>query len=139
MHPKRDQPIFLKVTGELGFDPDSMPVSCPWQGGYGGAMGPAQFIPSTWNLYKDRIAEALEKSVPNPWEPRDAFFASAIYLKDLGANGGSYTAEQKAALKYYAGSNWNKSKNAFYGREVMEKAQSIQENMIDPLYKYGSS
>lgn len=138
MHPKRDQPAFIDITRELGFDPDTMPVSCPFQGGYGGAMGPAQFIPSTWQIYKTRIAEALGKSRPNPWEPKDAFFASAFYLKDLGADGRTYTSERQAALKYYAGSNWNKSKNAFYGNQVAERAQSIQENMIDPLLKYSS-
>lgn len=138
MHPKRDQPIFIDLTRELGLDPDTMPVSCPFQSGYGGAMGPAQFIPSTWNIYKQRIAAALGKSVPSPWEPKDAFFASSIYLKDLGANGQTYTSERTAALKYYAGSNWNKTKNAFYGNQVMQRAQTIQEEMIDPLQKYGS-
>jgi len=138
MHPKRDQPVFIQIAGELGFDPDTMPVSCPWQGGYGGAMGPAQFIPSTWNIYKARIAEALGVSIPNPWEPKHAFFASAIYLKDLGANARTFSAEREAALRYYAGGNWYLAKNAFYGRQVMEKATNIQENMIDPLLKYGN-
>ena len=64
--------------------------------------------------------------------------ASALYLKDLGANAATFTAEREAALRYYAGSNWYKSKNAFYGRQVMEKATNIQENMIDPLLKYGN-
>lgn len=128
-----DETKFLQITAELGLDPDSMPLSCPWQGGWGGAMGPSQFIPSTWNMYKSRIASALGKSVPNPWEPRDAFMASAIYLADLGASEGGYTAERRAALKYYAGGNWNKPQNAFYGDGVMQKAQTIQETMIDPL------
>ena len=128
-----DQTIYLQIMSQLGFDPDSMPLSCPWRGGWGGAMGPSQFIPTTWNLYKSRIASAIGKSVPNPWDPRDAFMASAIYLADLGANKGGYTAERTAALKYYAGGNWQKSENAFYGNGVMAKAQNIQENMIDPL------
>jgi len=138
MHPKRDAPVFVELMKELGFDPDTMPVSCPYQGGYGGAMGPSQFIPSTWKAYKNRIAAALEKSVPSPWEPKDAFMASALYLKDLGADAGTFTAEREAALRYYAGSNWYKAKNAFYGRQVMEKATNIQENMIDPLMKFGN-
>jgi membrane-bound lytic murein transglycosylase B len=128
-----DQTIYLQITSQLGLDPDSMPLSCPWRGGWGGAMGPSQFIPTTWDLYKSRIASAVGKSIPNPWDPQDAFMASAIYLADLGANKGGYTAERTAALKYYAGNNWQKASNAFYGNEVMVKAQNIQENMIDPL------
>ena len=104
-----------------------MPVSCPWQGGWGGAMGPAQFIPSTWELYATKVAAALGISgMPNPWDPQHAFMASSTYLGALGANKGGYTAERTAALKYYAGSNWNKKANAFYGDGVMKKATSIQ-------------
>jgi len=128
-----DQTIYLSITAELGLDPDAMPLSCPWHGGWGGAMGPAQFIPWTWDQYKSRVASALGKRVANPWEPEDAFMASAIYLSDLGASAGGYTAERTAALKYYAGSNWNKPQNAFYGNQVIASAQNIQENMIDPL------
>ncbi|MDE1919467.1 MAG: hypothetical protein KGH56_02085 [Patescibacteria group bacterium] len=48
MSPARDQPIFSYITQALGLDPDKMPVSRkPWYG-WGGAMGPGQFIPSTW-------------------------------------------------------------------------------------------
>lgn len=48
MSPTRDQPIFAFITQTLGLDPDKMPVSKkPWYG-WGGAMGPGQFIPSTW-------------------------------------------------------------------------------------------
>lgn len=51
MHPTRDRPVFEAMGRELGFDPDEMPVSAkPWYG-WGGAMGPAQFIPSTWVCY----------------------------------------------------------------------------------------
>ena len=52
MKPSRDLEPFLKIVKALGRDPDTTPVSCPMyrngkQVGYGGAMGPAQFIPST--------------------------------------------------------------------------------------------
>ncbi len=51
MSPNRDQPVFAYITQVLGFDPDKMPVSKkPWYG-WGGAMGPGQFIPSTWVCY----------------------------------------------------------------------------------------
>ena len=130
---RNDEAAFLRITAALGFDPDSMPLSCPWNNGWGGAMGPSQFIPTTWEAYQSRVMAALGKKVANPWEPQDAFMASGIYLADLGANARTYTAERTAALKYYAGGNWAKPANAFYGDQVMVKAQSIQENMIDPL------
>jgi len=127
MKPDRDQGPFERITSALGLNPYSVPVSCPWNGGWGGAMGPSQFIPSTWELYAKKIASALNISgMPNPWEPRDAFFASSIYLGELGADNGGYTAERTAALKYYAGSNWKLKKNAFYGDNVMKKASGIQ-------------
>ncbi len=51
MSPNRDRPVFVYITKELGLDPDKMPVSKkPWYG-WGGAMGPGQFIPSTWVCY----------------------------------------------------------------------------------------
>lgn len=121
-----DQTIYLKLMQELGRDPDTQPLSCPWQGGWGGAMGPAQFIPVTWNEYKSRIAQAAGVSVPDPWNPKHAFIASALYLRDLGAASGGYTAEREAALRYYAGGNWNSPSNAFYGDGVMQNAERIQ-------------
>lgn len=49
MKASRDVGPFLAITKKLGLDPLSTVVSCPIPsaGGYGGAMGPAQFIPST--------------------------------------------------------------------------------------------
>lgn len=133
MHPTRDQPVFSQITSELGFNPDTMPVSKkPWYG-WGGAMGPAQFIPSTWILYKDKIASLTGHSPPNPWDPYDAFMASAILLKENGGAGGNYSKERLAALRYLAGwTNANKKAYAFYGDDVMELAEKYQ-NQIDIL------
>jgi membrane-bound lytic murein transglycosylase B len=112
-----------------------MPLSCPQGGGYGGAMGPAQFIPSTWQLVKGRVASMLGISIANPWEPRDAFMASAIYLDDLGAGTGQYTDERNAACRYYSGRACDSKKpaNSFYGDSVSSIATRIQTTMIDPL------
>lgn len=51
MHPTRDQPVFPYITDVLGLDPNAMPVSRKPGYGWGGAMGPGQFIPSTWVCY----------------------------------------------------------------------------------------
>lgn len=135
MHPDRDAPIFLDITRRLGFDPDAMPVSKkPWYG-WGGAMGPAQFIPSTWILYENRIAAVVGHAPPNPWDPYDAFMASALLLGDNGADKGTYSAERLAALRYFAGwQNATKPAYAFYGDEVMALAGKYQ-RQIDILQR----
>jgi hypothetical protein len=130
MHPTRDQPVFATITAELGLDPDKMPVSKkPWYG-WGGAMGPAQFIPSTWILYKDKIADFTGHNPPNPWDPYDAFMASGILLKDNGGAGGNYAKERLAALRYFAGwTNATKKAYAFYGDDVMALAAKYQQQI----------
>ena len=224
MHPTRDAPIFPYIAKILGFsNPSELKVSANPGFGWGGAMGPAQFIPSTWvcfgglintrtgtcsftgNLiqttstlrvgssgadvkrlqqflnrqgftisssgegspgressrYTSAVASAVSRfqeryasrilrpygytrgtgtvgkttraainqlnfySGPwqyrsdrdvvrgkagnhrpsNPWNPRDAFFASALYLQRLGAA----RDECNAAASYYAGANWSRS------------------------------
>ena len=132
LKPDRDQAPFLQIIKTLGLDPEVVPLSCPQAGGWGGAMGPAQFIPSTWNLYQAKISAITGNQPPNPWNPRDAFAASGIYLSELGADGRTWNAERTAALKYYAGSRWNQPKNAFYGNEVMKIAAGYQE-LIETL------
>ena len=100
MKASRDVQPFLDITNALSFNAFKTVVSCPiaGAGGYGGAMGPAQFIASTWALFEDRLKTALGHFA-NPWAPQDAFTASAMYLSDLGASGTSYTAEIRAALQ----------------------------------------
>lgn len=51
MHPTRDRPLFKTIAETLGMDPNNLPVSKKPGYGWGGAMGPAQFIPSTWACY----------------------------------------------------------------------------------------
>lgn len=133
MHPTRDQPAFEALTARLGLDPYTMPVSKkPWYG-WGGAMGPAQFIPSTWVMYEKRIAKATGKAVPSPWEPSDAIMAAAIYSMDNGADKRTKSAEFRAAMCYLAGcGNVNKSSLQFYGRDVAELADKYQ-NLIDVI------
>ena len=240
MHPTRDQPIFPYITKLLGFDPDEMRVSANPGFGWGGAMGPAQFIPSTWvqfggfvntrtggfrfvpdtvirtkatlqrgstgsdvkrlqqflnrngfivspggagsrgketTRYDDNTARAVSKfqeryaerilhpygyrrgtgtvgpatrsainqinfysgpwqyraekdlvrkqtrsGLPsNPWNPRDAFFASGLYLSQLGAK----RDECNAAASYYAGAGWKSSR---YRRHAQNYCQAVLSN-----------
>ncbi len=126
----KQRAAFIELTASLGLDPDLMPVSKKaWYGYCGGAMGPAQFIPTTWKLYSYRVSEVTGHNPPSPWDPFDAFAAAAIYLKDLGAGSGTSAAERKAALKYLAGSNWQKKAYSFYGDDVMALAAKYQEQI----------
>ncbi|HAS80605.1 MAG: peptidase M23 [Candidatus Nomurabacteria bacterium GW2011_GWE1_32_28] len=128
IHPTRDLPLLQEIVKELGRNPLSTVVSCPQSVGYGGAMGPAQFIPSTWDLIKSQIAKAVGKTVPDPWNPLDAIMASSILLKGNGAGSQTYTAERDAACRYYSGRKCSDPsvKNAFYGNSVMAIAAKIQ-------------
>jgi membrane-bound lytic murein transglycosylase B len=140
MKPTRDLEPFKRITTALGLNPDITPVSCPISGGgYGGAMGPAQFIPSTWESVQDEIAADLGVAVANPWRAQDAIMASAVYLKKVGAVG-SETNERNAACRYYSGRSCDGKKpaNSFYGNNVMSIARSIQSD-IDYLVEYGVS
>lgn len=130
MHPTRDVPPFLALATELGFDPHKQVVSCPIAsaGGYGGAMGPAQFIASTWMGLANTIASARGVAVANPWDPEDAIMAMSIYLGRLGAGAGGYTAEHTAAAKYYAGGAWARAGRP-YANSVMALAASLQSNI----------
>jgi membrane-bound lytic murein transglycosylase B len=144
MKAPRDTAPFKDITDRIGKDWKMTPVSCPpgtkWTAsrGYGNGMGPSQFIPSTWELFKDRLGSALGISGDsvNPWNPEHSILATAVYMADLGAGGGGYTAERNAACKYYSGASCSPGRrpsNVFYGDQVMAKAQNIQLTMIDPL------
>lgn len=162
MHPDRDVPVFMAITDTLDIDPESTvaQVSCPisQHGAYGGAMGPSQFIPSTWAIYsgyekengdwvynpsEDRIREATGDDDPsNPWNNTDAFVATALYIKDLyeSRTCRSYAdeldhkyprqelQEECATSRYYAGGNWRTYYN-FYGIPVVAKADEIQQDI----------
>jgi len=126
MKPTRDLQPFLDITSKLGIDPLKTIISCPIAGisGYGGAMGPAQFIPSTWEGFKDRLKNILGYDA-NPWSPRDAFIASALYLTDLGAKGTSTSAQNRAACSYYG----TRGSSCSYSRSVQKLKSAIQDNI----------
>lgn len=148
MHPTRDAPLFLAIAEILGFEASTQQVSCPIIGsggvriGWGGAMGPLQFIPSTWAIYggivqsgtawtyakgEDRIRSLTGKEfASSPFDKQDAFMAAALLLRDNGA-AGSYASDRLAALRYYAG--WggaSKPQNQFYGDGVMARKARLE-------------
>lgn len=134
MKPTRDVQPFLKICEDAGRDPYNTLVSCPMSFGWGGAMGPAQFIPSTWVRYKDRLASITGKP-GDPWDIRDAFLAAGLYLKDAGASKQTYNAEWCAAMIYFSGSC--SSGYNFYGDSVMNLALQYEED-IQQMEQYGT-
>ena len=128
MHATRDVPPFLEITSKLNINPYATVVSCPQSIGYGGAMGPSQFIASTWKIYESKLAKALNTSTPDPWNARHAIMATSLFLKDLGANKGTYSAEREAAARYYAGGNWQKS-GIGYATSVLAFTEKYQQDI----------
>ena len=130
MKPERDQEPFKAITAELGLNPDTTPVSCPMRAkdgsriGWGGAMGPAQFIPSTWQGYKGKVS-AITGKIADPWDIRDAFIASAVKLAADGAV--SREGEWAAAMRYFSGST--NTKYRFYGDSVVARADEYEEDI----------
>jgi predicted nucleic acid-binding Zn-ribbon protein len=122
IHPTRDLPIFLQITKDLNKDPFKTPLSC-WfdvgrgpDFGWGGAMGPAQFLPSTWIKMVDRIVSITGNGIANPWSVRDSFLAAGLLLRDLGA----LSNESLAAARYFGA-----SVPFPYSSQVMRRAQCI--------------
>jgi len=158
MHPTRDIPIFLALLAKLAIDPNSTvaQVSCPnAHGVYGGAMGPAQFIPSTWALYtgwqknggvweynadNDSVGKVSGNRPSNPWNNADAFVATALYLKDSleSSSCRNYAnqipaqaqtlKERCAAAQYYAGNRWFNYRFV-YGDPVLAKTAKFQQDI----------
>ena len=127
---KADQrPAYLAICEKLQLNPDMMPVSKKAWYGWGGAMGPAQFLPKTWLGYESRIATITGHNPPSPWDTTDAFVAAALYLANAGAASQTYNTEWKAAMIYLAGSNWQKPYLRFYGDQIMDFAATLQEQI----------
>jgi hypothetical protein len=85
-----------KVECDHGRDPAP---SCTQEGivNSAGAGGPAQFLASTWSEYGVSVAGGA----PNRWNPADAIFAMANYLRASGAPG-----DYRAAIYAYNHAWW---------------------------------
>jgi stringent starvation protein B len=129
---RKDKTAFTTIMSELGIDRGSKSVSCPFGGGWGGAIGYTQFIPSTWLEQRVQAGVYLGHT-PNPWKLEDSIMTSAVYLKRLGA----VSDPRNAACKYYSGRVCDDKKpyNSFYGDQVMGKKLSIEKQIADSIKK----
>ena len=94
---------FLAITGKLNLDPDRMPVSRRPSYGCGGAMGPAQFLPTTWLRFESQVSSLTGRTPASPWNTEDAFTAAALFLADAGAAEQTPAGETRAAKTYLSG------------------------------------
>lgn len=123
MHPASREP-FLRITAKLGLDPHTSPISARPRSfqGWGGAMGPAQVMPQTWEGIEGRVSSLLGKAAANPYELTDAFVATAVFLADRGA--ANPAGEYKAVGQYIAGPNWELF--PWYSDRVFEVAKEYE-------------
>lgn len=105
-----DKEVFKKICEELGYNYKKQKISCASSsGGYGGAMGLAQFMPTTWagwdgnGGYAPLVAKKTGNNPPNPWRLEDGVMGMAIKLEAAGAD--SKKREHSAAMIYYCGSD----------------------------------
>lgn len=131
--------VFETIVRELGLNVNTTPVSCYVDGGkvqMGGAMGPAQFMPTTWlnSGYKQRVEEISGVKPANPWRARDAFLAAALYLADWGASAQNRQSEIGAVTAYLCGTSTmtaacSRAGGEWYRNLVMEKADWWQQQI----------
>ena len=96
-----DTAAFKSIMGDLGYNINSKKISCSASYGYGGAMGIAQFMPTTWLGYESKISAMTGHKPPDPWSVTDGVVGMAIKLANGGAasKGGEYA----ASMLYYCG------------------------------------
>ncbi len=128
---------FKKICKELKFNPDKTPVSrrvcynsdskdgC---GGWGGAMGPAQFMPSTWMGYKSKVEKITGNNPANPWDLKDSLVAMGLKLAAVeGVTSGDRKSWAKAAGMYLAGEAWENY--SWYSDRVLYYADGYKKVM----------
>lgn len=121
---------FIKITNALGVDPNTQKVSKEPSYGCGGAMGPAQFIPSTWIAYAPEVARLTGRVATNPWNTEDAFTAAAIKLARGGASSQTRAGELAAAKAYISGNpNCTQAICTSYSNTILTKAAAIERDL----------
>lgn len=128
IHPTRDLPLFLSITAELGKDPFQTPISCG--SSWGGAMGAAQFIPSTWTGYRSEVARITSHAVPDPWNIEDAIVAAAAKFAKDGASSQDRAGEVAASKRYYCGNATSRASSCVaYANSVQLLMAQIEQNL----------
>jgi membrane-bound lytic murein transglycosylase B len=119
--------IFKRITKDLGYNYKKVKVSCPLSYGIGGAMGVAQFMPTTWVGYEKKIEKYTGHSPADPWSLTDGVMAMAIKLANDGAT--SKKGEFDAARRYYCGSRLDRKECINYGNKVLYWAENYKDRL----------
>lgn len=81
-----------------------------------GAVGPMQFLPSTFKAYAHPVPPGGKKP-PTPWDPVDAVYAAA---RLLCANGAKHNKNLRRAIWHYNHANW-------YVNKVLKQAAAYED------------
>jgi len=119
--------IFKRITKDLGYNYKKVKVSCPLSYGIGGAMGVAQFMPTTWVGYESKIEKYTGHHPADPWSLTDGVMAMAIKLANDGAT--HERGEFDAARRYYCGSRLDRSACINYGNKVLYWAKNYKDRL----------
>ncbi len=122
-----NEKIFKRITKDLDYNYKKVKVSCPLSYGIGGAMGVAQFMPTTWVGYESKIEKYTGHSPADPWSLTDGVMAMAIKLANDGAT--SEKGEFTAARRYYCGSRLDRSVCINYGNKVLYWAENYKNRL----------
>ena len=107
-----------------------LPVSRKPSYGCGGAMGPAQFLPTTWLRFEDRVRELTGHNPPSPWSVEDAFTAAAVFLAQAGADSKTSSGEIAAAKTYISGNaSCGRSICNYYSSRILTLAKEIDRTL----------
>lgn len=124
--------IFKRIASELEYNYKKLKVSCPLSYGIGGAMGVAQFMPTTWGDpdgspvgWRSRISSATGHNHPDPWSLTDGVVGMALKLKAAGAD--KKSGEQNAAAAYYCGSRLSRAVCQNYANSVISWSKGYDE------------
>lgn len=123
MHPASRE-AFLRLMKKLGRDPYNTPISrrpASYKG-WGGAIGPGQFLPDTWERIAVRVGALMNKETPDPFELADSLVGVGIMLADRGA--GDPAREMEAIARYLAGPNWQY--HLWYSKRVLAVAAEYE-------------
>ncbi|PSO44402.1 MAG: hypothetical protein BRC23_01175 [Parcubacteria group bacterium SW_4_49_11] len=133
---KRQEDAFENIVNTLGLSVNKKVSSCPYPSyqGIGGAMGYAQFLPTTWMSWASIVKKYNSgEELPNPWNLEDAMLAAAVKLTNANPSiehGDDLTSNQglrrQRALQYLGGGS-----HGWYANHISSSMKRVKRLMGD--------